>query len=166
MAENGDAATYALAFDEASYAVRRQEAALDDLRSRTGLLLAAASLVATFLGGTALTGRTVAWPAILAIADFVVVGILALLVLWPWGGWVFAFDPGILMADYIESDPPATLPEMHRDLALHRANHIEGNQGKLDRLYWLYRGATATLVVEVVLWLAEFAIAPSNKPGM
>jgi hypothetical protein len=165
VVENKDPATYTLAYDEASYAVKRQEAALDDLRARTGILLAAAALVASFLGGAALANRTMALPGALAIGSFAVVGVLALLVLWPWGGWVFSFDPRILMAGYIEADPPATLPEMHRDLALHHADHVNQNQEKLDRLYWVYRGATVALVLQVILWLMQFAMAPSGKPG-
>lgn len=165
MADNPDPATYAIAFDEASYAVRRQEAALDDLRSRTGILFAAASLVASFLGGAALSDRALMWPGIGAIAAFVVVGVLALIVLWPRGGWTFSLDPATLMEDYIQADPPATVPEMHRELALHRGKHFAKNQTMLDRLYWLYRGAIGVLLIEVVLWLTQFAVAPAAKPG-
>jgi hypothetical protein len=42
MSRNPDPAVYALAFDEAQRSLARQEASLDELRSRTGTLVAAA----------------------------------------------------------------------------------------------------------------------------
>jgi hypothetical protein len=36
---------------------------------------------------------------------------------------------------------------------LHLENHFEGNQKRLDRLFWLLLSASVLLVAEIVLWL-------------
>jgi hypothetical protein len=59
-----------LAYELALRALDQQEAALVELRSRTGILLAASALTASFLGAPALSGGLDV-PVALALAAFV-----------------------------------------------------------------------------------------------
>ena len=89
----------------------------------------------------------------MAIGTFVAVGLFTIWILLPRRGWIFRISARSLIRDYVEAERPADLPQMYRDLALHLENHFEGNQKRLDRLFWLLRGASVLLVAEIVLWL-------------
>ena len=66
------------------HALGQQEAALNELRSRTGTLLAAEALTTSFLGAAAIQHGALALPGRLAIASFAVsLAVLGVeLVLW------------------------------------------------------------------------------------
>jgi hypothetical protein len=49
-----DADGYRLAYDEAVRALTRQQSALDEFRTRAGILLSGAAIATSFLGGQAL----------------------------------------------------------------------------------------------------------------
>jgi hypothetical protein len=145
--------TYALAYEEALRGVVQQQAVLTDVRGRAATMLGVASISTSFLGGLALRDqRPIGWSW-LAIGAFVAVGLLTIWILLPRRGWTFRMSARSLIKDYIEVERPADLPEMYRDLALHLENHFEGNQKRLDRLFWLLRSASVLLVAEIVLWL-------------
>ena len=55
-----------LAYDVATRALAEQDAEIDEIRSRTGTLLAAVSLVASFLGGRALDASGFTWANLVA----------------------------------------------------------------------------------------------------
>jgi hypothetical protein len=61
-----------LAYEAAQRALDKQERPIDELRSRTGVLLAAASLAASLLGREAFAGDPKDGLAILALALFLV----------------------------------------------------------------------------------------------
>jgi uncharacterized membrane protein YfcA len=61
-----------LAYEAAQRALDKQERLIDELRSRTGLLLAAASLAASFLGREAFAGDPKDGLAIIALVAFLV----------------------------------------------------------------------------------------------
>jgi hypothetical protein len=145
--------TQALAFQEALRGVTQQQAVLESIRGRAATLLAIASVSTSFLGGVALNTerpRGLAWIPVLL---FILVGVLAILILLPRRGWIFRLGARELIRDYVEADPPAALPEMQRDLALHLERHYQGNERRLRRLFWLFQAASALLVGEVVVWL-------------
>ncbi len=90
--------TEEIVYNEAVRATTEQEDSLDDLRSRTGTLLAAASLITAFLGSQALARHPIisvvrgqrvvqadldflAWSA---IAAFVAVAVFTIVILLPW----------------------------------------------------------------------------------
>ena len=155
MPTNPDPATYLFVFNQAETNVRRQEAALDELRNRTGILGAAATVAVSFLGqeaakdGWGLTGN-------FAIVLFVSTIILWFVILLPVPGWKgFAQETPILLEDYVERDPPFTLSEMHRRLAeRHWCNYLK-NETRLKWLYWAFRIAIILLVVEVILLMYD-----------
>ena len=151
---NRDPATYALVFDQARDDLRRQEATLDELRSRTCTLIGASALVASFLG-VAAAGDGLGLAGILGVIAFVASAGLAIAILMPIHAWIFTNDIPSLLREYVEADPPATLVEMHRDLAIHASGHIRNNERWLKILYRLFRGATILLVLEVLLLLLD-----------
>jgi hypothetical protein len=148
----------ALVYDEARYLLEQQQSILDGLRSRAGAVFATSSVSTSFLAGLTLKNSgldEVAWSA---IGCFLTVGLLSVAVLWPWYGWIFSLSPRILLVDYVEADPPASLEEMHRDLALYAEAHYDFNQVRLQRLVWAFQAAVGLLVLEVVLWVIELAV--------
>jgi hypothetical protein len=72
-----------LAYEAAQRALDKQERLIDELRSRTGLLLAAASLAASFLGREAFAGDPKDGLAILALVAFLVAVAASVYVLLP-----------------------------------------------------------------------------------
>jgi hypothetical protein len=59
-----------LSYDLARGALAEQDRAIDELRARTGTLLAASSIVASFLGGRALDAHGFNWESIVALGCF------------------------------------------------------------------------------------------------
>jgi hypothetical protein len=152
MAEDDDAATYALAFDEAGRALDGQERSVNELRSRAGVLIAAAAITTSFFGARAVTQElsVAAWFAVVA---FALVGAAVLFVLWPRSDWQFSASATDLIATYIETDEPASLPEIHRDLALHRSASYDRYARQLGVLFGAFRIGLILLVFEVGAWM-------------
>src|SRR3954452_8633675 len=69
--------------DTAVRALAQQEAALEALRARTGTLLAAASVIASFLGGQAIARNGLTAWVVLALSAFALVVLLSVYVLLP-----------------------------------------------------------------------------------
>jgi hypothetical protein len=156
------APAYELAYDEARRALDGQERALTAFRTRAGIVLSAAAIVTSFLGGQAIAAdgfTTLSWVAIMA---FAAVGIATLCVLWPDDNWQFEAIPNQVIATYIERKDGVDVPlhAIHRDLALHMENSYSSNeQSRLRPLRWAFRVAVVALVAEVALWLIELATA-------
>jgi hypothetical protein len=149
-------AVYQLAYDEAKRALEQQAAALDNLRSRVGTLLAVVSLSTSFLGGIALQGKTPEeWWSWAAIGVFLLAVGLALYLLVPTvrPGWVFSMNAKTIVEEYAEGEHPRDLPTAHKYLALYLQRHFEQNAKRLSGLYGLFTAASVLLGVEVVLWL-------------
>ncbi len=82
----------------AARALSQQEQALTELRTRTGTLLTAASLIASFLGGQALARGGLSLWIILALAAFAMSVILCIYVLLPKDGLILLWTPQRPMA--------------------------------------------------------------------
>jgi hypothetical protein len=148
----GDPDAYRLALDEAIRALEGQRGSLDELRARAGILLSAALLIGALLGGPA--SQTSGANYVTTAAVLLVIAVAAsLLVLRPTGGWRFSVGTKALLKDYIESDKPATLPELHRSLAWYLDDDYAENQRRLKWLYRLFTGASILVVGETILWL-------------
>jgi hypothetical protein len=154
------ASAYELAYDEARRALEGQERALAAFRGRAGVVLSAAAIVTSFLGGQALNehGFTIlAWGA---IGAFAVLGVAALCVLWPDEQWEFEAIPNQILSTYIERTDDLEVPiyAIHRDLALHMENsYITNETRRLRPLRWAFRISVIALVLEVAIWLADLA---------
>jgi hypothetical protein len=132
----------------------KQESSLAEIRSRTGLLLAASSLAASFLGRPAFDAGPVALP-LLALAAFTVTIAASLYVLLPKTDFVFALvGSAVFEALYEFRDDPA---EVCRRLAYDLDRFWEANDAKLQRLFWAFRLAVWALAIEVILLLATLS---------
>jgi hypothetical protein len=154
-AESSDAAVERLVYEEARRALDLQRDSLDALRTRAGTLLAAASLVTTFLGGAALdNGRSAAGWGSVAIGAFIACALASVAVLLP-RKFHFAFDPPELVTNYIDVAATPTLATVLRDLALHHDESRRNNDKKMRLGPWAFRLAALALAFEVVAWLLE-----------
>lgn len=135
MADLGEhGAGYELAFDEGGRALDAQERAVNELRSRAGMLIAAAAITTSFFGSRAVTGGEPSLASWCAIVAFVLVAATVLAILWPWRDWEFNASPTDLIATYIETTSPATIAEIHRDMALHGSASYACNAKLLGKL--------------------------------
>lgn len=147
------AGSYELAFDEGGRALDAQERAVNELRSRAGILIAAAAITTSFFGSRAVTGGAMSTPAWCATVAFALVACTVLAVLWPWRDWEFNASPADLIATYIETSSPAPLVRIHRDVALHRAASYATNADLLGKLYAAFRIGLVLLALEVSSWI-------------
>jgi hypothetical protein len=147
---------YALAFDEAGRALDGQERTVNELRSRAGVLIAAAAITTSFFGARAVNQdlSTMVW---LATGAFACIGISVLFVLWPRSNWEFSASATDLIATYIETEVRASLPRIHRDLALHRSASYDRNATQLRVLFGAFRVGLILLVVEVGAWMVALS---------
>jgi Methyltransferase domain len=145
-ADENEAESYELAFEEAGRALdaqeravnelrsRAQERAVNELRSRAGVLIAAAAITTSFFGSRAITGDELSVWIWLAVVAFIVVGGCVLMVLWPRSDWSFSASAADIIAEYIEPEPVkfalvqrdlAVVPMTDEMLELARANAAE-----------------------------------------
>lgn len=129
---------------------------MNELRSRAGVLIAAAAITTSFFGSRAVTGDHLSGWVWAAVGTFIVVGGCVLLVLWPRSDWSFSASAADIIAEYIEPDP-VDLPVLYRDLALHRSAAYDRNARQLGRLFTIFRVGLVVLVVEVAAWVVALA---------
>jgi len=145
-----------LAYTESAGALDQQASVLDELRSRTGILLAGASIVASFLGAEALRDSELDGLAGLGLLAFVAVVGLCVCILWP-RRWVFAMGAKVLLEDWVDTERPGGLAAMQRHVAEKMEGHWDDNDGKLKCMFILFEVAAAALGAEVVFWTLDLA---------
>ena len=145
-----------LAFDLALRTLAQQERVLEEVRARTGVLLTATAVVASFLGGRALQSSGSVWltlpGALAAIASIV----LSVYVLLPKQTLNFALH-GSAVYEHFQAEG-APLRDAHRTLAYWSKAAWDGNQTTIDRLIGFFRWACGFLVVSIVVWSLELAL--------
>ena len=67
----------------------QQQAVLDNFRTRVGILLSAAAIATSFLGGEALSDDGLTMLSWIAVVLFAAVGAVAMFALWPRKDWEF-----------------------------------------------------------------------------
>jgi hypothetical protein len=151
MDENGvERLAYELSMDE----VRRQERALDELRARTGTLLTASSIVASFLGSSAVLHHGRVLLTALGFAAFAVSIAASAYVLMPKKGLNFTLRGSVLLRE----DEDVPLAELHRRLAYWLDGYYDSNQDTIERLYSVFRVASVAVLVEAMMWLLKLAL--------
>jgi hypothetical protein len=146
----------ALIYQESVRALDQQQAVLDALRARAGVLIAAASVATTFLGGgVADDGAALGCWGWWAVGCFVGVGLLCVLVLMPWKNWRFTHSVDKLLERYDGNPDWATLAGMHRRMADINQGNWEDNKRKLSWLQAVFLVACLLLVAEVAFWLVD-----------
>jgi hypothetical protein len=141
-----------IAHDAAVRALDKQERVLDELRARTGVLLAASALAASFLGDAgfarsvppSLLAALIACAATIAASVFILVPRRHQFVFGVAGAEVFAWL----------YDAKDDVGEMHRRLVYELQRLWEANDARLQPLFRAYRFAAGMLVVEVLALLA------------
>lgn len=139
-----------LSYDAAVAALGSQEAALEQMRSRTGILLAASSLSASFFGShTIETGsHHLTWLGWVAIAALVATVSLSLYVLTPKKGFVFAISGGVMYRTLYEWRDDSN--EMQRRLAYWLTGMWESNEKRKEQLSQVLILASGALMVQLV----------------
>jgi hypothetical protein len=150
---------YKVAYDEAVRALSEQQTEIDSFRTRGGMLLSAAAVTTSFLGAQALQGSdssVLIWLALLAFGG---VGALSLALLWPYK-WQVTMDPHEIVAIYIESEHPAAIEALHRELIHHmHVGYLKNREG-LDLLAVLFQVASGLLALEIALWMVAVVATP------
>jgi hypothetical protein len=150
---------YRVAYDEAVRALSEQQGVIDSFRTRAGLAPSAAAITTSFLGAQALEGGSSHWTAWLALTAFVGVALFSLGILWP-RRWEFTANPRDVIQTYIESEEPAPIDELHRDLSLHMHDSYSANRKGLEQLAAFFQIACGLLALEVVLWIIAIGSTP------
>jgi hypothetical protein len=140
-----------LAYEASLRAPEKQERVLDELRARTGMLLAASSLAASFLGGRTIDGGR---PAIVvaALVAFAVsvLGCVFVLVPRPYA-FTFALDGASVFEEFY--DLRHNPHEVLRRLAYNLRAFWDANDTRIQPLFLAFRLASVALVAEIVLFL-------------
>lgn len=146
-------------WEEAQRAIGVQVAALDELRSRTGLLLAASSLSASFLGSAAAThGVELGFVGGVAIIAFAFAIGSCIKVLFPKrDAWTFVTSPTTLAEDWIDIDRGGIQP-MKRFIAVELEDYFNDNKKLIDGLYGWFRLAAIAVGAEVILGCIQLAM--------
>ena len=143
-----------IAFDAATRALDKQERVLEELRSRTGVLLAASSLAAAFLGRPALDETRDAL-AVLALGAFAISIAASVYVLLPKSTFYFALSGQYVFENLYEHRDDT--PEIYRRLVYDMQRFWDTNDVVMQRLLLGFRIAAAALAVEVVSLLAAIS---------
>lgn len=143
----GSSVDYALALEEARRDFDALSAELPALRSRAIQTAGIGGLALSFLGGLAIrTGEPLSGWAYVAVAAFVVMTTLCLVILWP-RRLYSSVDPAVLVEWAERAD--ATSENMRRDLALQMGLKYEHNRVKIDRLSWMGCAIVVALFVQI-----------------
>jgi hypothetical protein len=151
-----DLALARFAYELSSRSLAEQESVLNELRARTGTLLAASSLVTSFLGGRALDGGT-SWIAAPALVVFVGSILASVYVLLPKSELVFAFRGSVVFEELVGTGN-ATF-EAYRRVAYWLESFREDNRRTLDGMHRAFWCATAAVTIEVILWVVDLGIS-------
>jgi hypothetical protein len=156
VADSIDSVIYA----EAQRGLALQPVLLNELRSRTGILLAVTTASSSFLGALAIgRGGLHEW-GVLALAAFAVAVGLCLGILWPSWEWKLFQSAELMLINYVERPRPDGEPWsvelMKRDLALHMHQDAIAAIDQMKRMQKLFAGAGISLAVTLVCWLIEY----------
>jgi len=140
-----------LSYDAAIRALDLQERGVEQLRARTGTLLAASSLTASFLGA-----QTIQHSSDLDVLDvFALISLacsvlLCIYVLLPKSGFVFSLNAPTMYESLFEVANDER--EVYRRLVYWLESYWQSNQAKIDRLGRYYFGAAVILLLQLVFW--------------
>lgn len=141
---------YELAYREAVRTLDHQLATLTELRSRAGMLLAAASITISLLGRETLHGTPpIAWAAIVCLAFL---SLCVLGIVWPHGDWNFDIDPQALLDARLAIGRP-TVMDLSLELIAHMGRHRRANSRRLARVVRVFRIGACLLAIQIVLTL-------------
>jgi hypothetical protein len=142
----------AFVYGEAVRGLVQQQGQLESLHARAGTLIFATSFASSLLGGRALADGLGIWDWV-AIGLLFGIGALTVILLWPYYNFFFRFDAHDLLANYVDANPPASLADMYRRLALRVEDDRERNGRIIRRLREALQVALVLLLAEILAWL-------------
>ena len=157
-----DDARLGFVYQEALRGLTVQQTQVESLRMSAGTLIFAASFASSLLGGRALSDGLQAWDWA-AVVLLLLIGMLAVVMLWPYYNLWSRFDAEDLLRDYVDATVPATMTEMHRALAVRLKTYQLRNQRILRRIREAFQLALILLLVEIVAWLFSIAGMPTGS---
>jgi hypothetical protein len=134
-----------------------QVGAVNELRSRVGILISGAAIATGFLAGQALdTKRGVPGGAWLGIGGGVALLVVCIVILWPrtWAGQ--AVNTTTVLED-IDRRPDDRVDDFQRYMAGFAMTQFTVNQGRLKFLYGLFSVALVCLGVDLAGWIWALA---------
>jgi hypothetical protein len=140
-----------LAFDLSVRALERQERVVEELRARTGTLLAAGAFVASLLGI-----RGSGALALAGVASAVVTICVCVSILLPNRRLEFTGSGTAFFEHFTRL--ALGVPEAHRTLAYWNASAWEVNQRIVSRLIARFEVACASLVLAIAFWSLNLAL--------
>ena len=155
VAVNSDA-QLAFIYDEALRGLKQQQSLVENINSRAGNLIFAAAFVSSMFANQALPNGIAFWDGV-AITLLFVLGVLIVFMLWPIQKYNFRFDPAELLKAYVDRDSPASVAEMHRELALRIEADRASNWKVIQRLRVALQVALILFLLEILAWV--FALA-------
>lgn len=139
----------ALRYDAVVRSLDNQQGALTEVRSRTGLLISAASISTAFLGSVAAKGRPGFPPVFLfAVIPFGVSIVLALIILMPWPGWSFALRGDTFRA--FQTTPGTRIKDT---LAVTIEKQVDSNEFRMNVMSWFFGISSLALLWSIVAWI-------------
>ena len=143
-----------IAFDAGTRALDKQEHVLEELRSRTGVLLAASSLAVAVLGRPALNEASNVL-AVVALGAFALSIAASVYVLLPKPTFYFALSGQHVFENLYEYRQDTA--EIYRRLIYDLQRFWDDNDAVMQRLLLGFRVAAASLAVEVLSLLAAIS---------
>jgi hypothetical protein len=149
-----------IVYDAGRHALADQEARVAGIRQRTGTLLAAHALVASFLGGTTVRDQGLSAPAWIALTALVAGLVIAAILLAPWP-LRFAMGARKLYDDlYRQASteaPTETLGWLAAAGYIYENLH-EQNAASVHRMSSLSGVLAAVMVCQTLAWLAALVV--------
>lgn len=142
---------YELVYREAVRALEHQFTLLTELRSRAGMLLAAASIAVSLLGRDA--SHEMRPLAGAAVACFALLGVCVLAIVWPHADSEFDVDPQALVGARLAGDGPDEV-DLTLELIGHMARQQRVNGRQLVRIVRVFRLGACLLAIQMVLTIA------------
>src|SRR5215813_15032473 len=146
----------AFIYGEALRSLQVQLGILESLHARGGTLIFAVSFASSLLGGQALKDGLGVWDW-LALTLLAMIGLLAVVILWPDYSIHFRFDVEELIRRYADGPQHVSMSEMHRALALELKTYMDINGRVIRRTRVTLRLAFILLLLEIIAWLLSIA---------
>jgi len=145
-----------LVLNEALRSLSHQQGVLDNLRTRSTTLTAAAALVTSFLGAPAVSQTpALTWLTFSAIASMAGVLICTFIVCAPWWTWTFRTSASKLL-DAVDSGH--NIDSVRRNLASNLEQWLDENDAKLRVMQWWFTVGLALLLIELGAWIAHLEL--------
>jgi hypothetical protein len=149
---DADDARLAFVYQEALRGLVHQQGVVENLNTRAGNLIFATAFATSLLGTRALADGLAFWDWAGLVLLFLVGGSIVFM-LWPYYNYAFRFDPEELLADYVDRETPASVAQMHRELALRIKTDMANNWRIIQPIRVALQVSLILLLLEIAAWL-------------